>query len=132
MRYGRPPFRILRPAPWACALLIAVLSLLPGEEMVRTGVGGHIEHAVAYAGTAFLFGLTYPRWEWKRIVIVLSTYAGILELLQNFPPGRHPAVSDWLSGSAGALTGVVCIRVGHAIWWWWRRKRTGLPAAGPF
>lgn len=35
-------FRILT---WCCVVTLAVLSLLPAEEMVRTGVGHHIEHS---------------------------------------------------------------------------------------
>jgi VanZ family protein len=110
----------LRPVAWGCVILLAVLSLLPAEEMVRTSLGGHIEHAIAYAGTAFLFGLSYPAWGWQRIAIALVIYAGILELLQNFSPGRHPAVLDWISSSAGALMGITFIRVGDAVWRRWR------------
>jgi hypothetical protein len=50
--------RVLRLPAWGCVVLLAVLSLLPAEEMVRTGVDGHLEHVIAYAGTAFLFGLS--------------------------------------------------------------------------
>ena len=92
-----------RPAAWGCVILLAILSLLPAEEMVRTSLGGHIEHATAYAGTAFVIGRSYPSWGWKRIATALVIYAGVLELLQTFSPGRHPAVLDWLSSSAGAL-----------------------------
>ena len=53
--------RVLRLPAWGCVILLAVLSLLPAEEMVRTGVDGHLEHVIAYAGTAFLFGLTSAR-----------------------------------------------------------------------
>jgi VanZ family protein len=102
----------LRPTAWSCVILLAILSLLPAEEMVRTSLDGHIEHAMAYAGTALLLGLGYPAWDWKRIAAALVVYAGILELLQNFSPGRHPAVLDWLSSSAGALIGITLIRVG--------------------
>jgi len=114
------PFLRLRPIAWGCIGLIAVLSLLPGDEMVRTRMGGHIEHAVAYAGTAMLLRLGYQAWG-KQIAVGLVLYAGLLELLQNFSPGRHPGVSDWLASSAGALMGIAVIRVSHQVWW--RRLR---------
>jgi hypothetical protein len=38
----------LRVAAWACVVLLAVLSWLPADEMIRTGVDGRIEHVVAY------------------------------------------------------------------------------------
>jgi hypothetical protein len=59
--------------------------------MVRTGVDGHLEHAIAYAGTAFLFEMGYPDWGRKRPAAGLVIYAAVLEGLQTFSPGRHPA-----------------------------------------
>ena len=119
MRYDRPPFRVLRPVAWGCVVLLAVLSLLPAEEMVRTSLGGHMEHATAYAGTALLIGLSYPAHRWKRIAAGLVAYAGVLELLQNFSPGRHPAILDWLSSSTGALIGLAFVHMADEVW---RRK----------
>jgi VanZ family protein len=123
MRYDWPPFHILRPVAWGCVILLAVLSLLPAKEMVRTSLGGHIEHAMAYAGTAFLIGVTYPAWRWRRIAAALVIYAGVLELLQNYSPGRHPAVLDWFSSSTGALIGIAFIRIWDEVWWRWRRRK---------
>jgi hypothetical protein len=37
---------------WCCVFLLAVLSLMPAQDMVRTGVPGELEHLVAYAGSA--------------------------------------------------------------------------------
>jgi VanZ family protein len=116
MSHLHPFLRLLRPIAWGCVGLIAVLSLLPSEEMVRTRMGGHIEHAVAYAGTAVLLRLGYPAWG-KQIAVGLVLYAGLLELLQNFSPGRHSEVSDWLASSTGALMGIAVIHVSYQVWW---------------
>jgi hypothetical protein len=43
------PLRVLT---WCCVVLLAVLSLLPAQQMVRTGLPGRLEHFVAYAGSA--------------------------------------------------------------------------------
>ena len=43
---------ILRFLTWCCVILLAVLSLLPAQQMVRTGLPGRLEHFVAYAGSA--------------------------------------------------------------------------------
>jgi hypothetical protein len=102
--------------------LLAVLSLLPAEERVRTRLGGHIEHAIAYVGTALLLGLSYPAWDWKRIAAALVIYAGILDLLQNFSPGRHPAVLDWLSSSAGGPDRDHAHACGDEVWRRWRPR----------
>jgi hypothetical protein len=42
----------LRVLTWCCVILFAVLSLLPAQQMVRTGLPGRLEHFVAYAGSA--------------------------------------------------------------------------------
>ena len=96
----------LRAAAWGCVVLLAVLSLLPAEEMVRTGISGRIEHVVAYAGTAFLAGRGYRARGLGRIAAVLVVYAAGLELLQDFSPGRRSAIGDWLAGSGGVLLGI--------------------------
>ena len=98
--------RMLRWPAWCCVGLLAALSLLPAEEMARTGMDGRLEHAFAYTGTAFLFRISYPEWGWKRPASGLVVYAAVLEVLQTFSPGRHPAVEDWLAGSVGVLIGI--------------------------
>ena len=42
-------FRVLT---WSCICLLAILSLLPAEEMARTGIPGELEHFMAYAASA--------------------------------------------------------------------------------
>ncbi len=74
--------------------------------MVRTGVGGHIEHAAAYAGTALLAGLGFSRHGLSRTAAMLVVCAGVLELLQHFAPGRHPGLDGWLASAIGVLAGI--------------------------
>ena len=95
--------RILRVAAWACVLVLAVLSLLPGDEMMRTGMGGHIEHATAYAGTALLMVLSHRS---TAPGLWLVGYAGVLEFLQRYSPGRTSAFADFAASSTGVLAGV--------------------------
>lgn len=42
----------LRFLTWCCVVLLAVLSLLPAQAMVRTGLPGQFEHFIAYTGSA--------------------------------------------------------------------------------
>lgn len=100
-----PIARGLRLAAWGCVGLLAILSLLPAEEMTRTSLGGHVEHAMAYAGTALLARLGYPQRRFGWTVLALVIYAGCLEYLQHFAVGRSPAVEDWLASSMGVLFG---------------------------
>jgi len=48
-------------------------------------------------------------------------YAGILEYLQHFSPGRHPAIADFAASALGALCG------GLAIALLWRRLPVSVP-----
>ena len=45
--------RFFRLAAPGCLILLAILSWLPADEMIRTGADGRIEHFIAYISTAF-------------------------------------------------------------------------------
>ena len=106
-------FRVLT---WCCVLLLAVLSLLPAQEMVRTGLPGELEHFVAYACSTAVamagYGLSRGG---VRVIGAFWVYGGILEYLQHFSPGRHPSIEDFAASALGALCG------GLAIALLWRR-----------
>jgi VanZ family protein len=88
-----------------CVILITVLSLLPGGWQARTALPGPVEHFIAYSGTGLILALVLPRrWLWPAAV-ALAAYSGLMEILQNFSPGRDPAVRDFLVSSAGAFLG---------------------------
>jgi VanZ family protein len=96
-------FRILT---WCCVILLAVLSLLPAQDMVRTGIPGQLEHFVAYAGSATIAIAGYGRRRGTAQIIGLCwLYAGILEYLQHFSPGRHPSIVDFAASALGAFFG---------------------------
>jgi VanZ family protein len=106
----------LRVLTWCCVILLAVLSLLPAQQMVRTGLPGRLEHFVAYAGSAAIAMAGYGASRGgMQIIGGFWVYAGILEYLQHFSPGRHPAIADFAASALGALCG------GLAIALLWRR-----------
>jgi len=106
----------LRILTWCCVILLAILSLLPAEEMVRTGLPGRLEHFVAYAGSAAIAMAGYGASRSSvQIIGGFWVYAGLLEYLQHFSPGRHPAIEDFAASALGALCG------GLAIALLWRR-----------
>jgi VanZ family protein len=107
---------------WFCVVLLAVLSLLPAQEMVRTGLPGWVEHFVAYAGSAAIGMAGYGASRGAmQIIGGFWVYAGILEYLQHFSPGRHPAIGDFTVSALGAL----CARLGIALI---RRRLPARPA----
>jgi VanZ family protein len=100
----------LRPLTWCCVILLAVFSLLPAQEMVRTDLPGQFEHFIAYAGSAAIamagYGLSRGG---MRIIGGFWAYAGILEYLQHFSPGRHPSFEDFATSALGALCGGLAV-----------------------
>ena len=96
--------RSIQVLTWFCVVLLAVLSLLPAQDMVRTGFPGRVEHVMAYAGSAAIAMAGYgARRGAAQIVVGFWVYAGILEYLQHFSPGRHPAIEDFMASALGAL-----------------------------
>ena len=86
------------------------LSLLPAQDMVRTGFPGQLEHFAAYAGSGAIavagYGLNLgAAW----VIGWLWLYAGTLEYLQHFSPGRHPAIEDFAALALGAACGGVTV-----------------------
>jgi len=102
--------RLARPASWAAILLLALLSLLPKEEMIRTGAAGWLEHVVAYAGTMLLCAIAYAaRRGILRPALALIAYAAALEFGQYFSLGRSPALADFAASASGVIvTALIC------------------------
>ena len=44
-----------------------------------------------------------------RIISGFWVYAGILEYLQHFSPGRHPSIGDFVASALGALCGALAV-----------------------
>jgi VanZ family protein len=98
-------FRVLT---WFCVILLAVLSLLPAQEMVRTGIPGQLEHFIAYAGSTSIAIAGYGRRRGAvRIIGLFWIYAGVLEYLQHFSAGRHPSIVDFAASALGVIFGGV-------------------------
>jgi VanZ family protein len=112
----------LRVLTWCCVILLAVLSLLPAQDMVRTGLPGQLEHFVAYAGSAAIAVAGYGMSRGSmQIIGGFWVYAGILEYLQHFSPGRHPSIADFAASAFGVLCG------GLATALLWRRLSLSPP-----
>jgi len=89
----------------ACVILITILSLIPGRWQERTSLPGPVEHFIAYSGTGLILALVLPRRLLWPAAAFLAVYSGLMEILQNFSPGRDPAVGDFIVSSAGAFFG---------------------------
>ena len=98
---------LLKCASWFAVILLAVASLVPGryrpDAGLDEGVGG-LEHALAYAVASAMLAFTYSS-QWRRVVIGLGLYGGMLEVLQVLVPGRHPQVRDFVGSCLGVIAG---------------------------
>jgi len=122
-----PPMRAslvntsLRTLTWCCVILLAVLSLLPGQalealwllplmKIVRAVLPATVEHFVAYAAVTPITMAAYGSSRGGvRIIGALCAYAGILEYLRHFSPGRHPSIGKFAGSALGALCGGLVI-----------------------
>jgi VanZ family protein len=92
----------------AAILLIALLSLVPGQDRPHTGAPGQVEHIIAYCLTALWLGMLVPQRVHKyAIAACLVLYAGVLETLQLWIPGRTSQFIDFAASSSGVLIGIL-------------------------
>jgi hypothetical protein len=106
IRYGgRHMQRIFQAAAWLLAGTIVVLSLGPPSVRPVTGAAHDLEHLLIFLATGMAFGLGYPRRVWL-LTIALPTFAGAIEVAQNWVPGRHARMSDFLVDAAASCLGV--------------------------
>jgi hypothetical protein len=91
-----------------------------------------VAHLVSFFVLAVLaLSARWPAPAWG-IVLVLSLYGGMTELVQGFTPHRRPEWGDWFQDVAG-------IAVGAALCWggallagaWAARRRPAAELAGP-
>jgi VanZ like family len=88
---------------------IFALSLVRGEFRPHTPfLPSALEHVVAYGVAAFLLCLAYcHRIPSIWLVLLLTAYGALLELVQLSVPGRHGRLSDVMADLAGALIGAM-------------------------
>ena len=117
MRAHRQRYRMLKRIEWplsvflraafiGCIIALAIFAWLPATIMMRTMLGGHSEHFVAYLGTAVLMGLTFQKSPRLTVqCVLLIVYAAVLEAGQLYSPGRHASFQDLAFSAAGVVIG---------------------------
>lgn len=97
--------RAARIAAWLLLLGAAILTLGPQRIRPYTGVEHDLEYALAFALIGLAFGLAYPRY---RLPLAMLAVAGIglMEIVQQWVPGRHANVRDFAVNAMGAWAGI--------------------------
>lgn len=117
---------VLRTAAAVSLISLPILSWLPAQDMVRTGIlSPHQEHFLAYMASGLLLGMAAPRYRFVHVALCYALLAIVLELGQNFAPGRHPDALTALVSMTGAVVGEVIARLVTGIW----QERYGFPGS---
>lgn len=98
---------LLKATGWTFLFLLALLSLTPGNMLVRSPAPATIEHMLAYAAAGSLLSLGYSRTGAIGMILGLAAYAGLLEALQMFVPGRSAQVAGFIASAFGATIGIL-------------------------
>ena len=97
---------LLRVSAWTFLAIIAALSFVPLAFRPVTAMPHTIEHAAIFLLAGAVFALAYR----VRLILFLAaamTFAGCLEVLQSFVPGRHARLTDALVDAISACVGIL-------------------------
>lgn len=101
---------LVRAAAWLSLLGIIVLSVVPVGLRPHVMDDKHHEHFSAYFLCGCCLAVGYPK---LRLVLasglMLTVLPAILEIVQEWVPGRTPSMGDWLSSACGAWCGLALI-----------------------
>jgi VanZ family protein len=98
--------RYMRVVAWLLAATIVVLSMVPPSLRPETELPHNFEHFAIFAVTGLAFGLGY-NIRFVGIAAALVIFTGAVELAQNFVPGRHARLSDFMVDALAVLIGLV-------------------------
>lgn len=115
---------LLRVCAGGSILALAVLSWLPAHDMARTGIlSGSQEHFLAYMISGLLVAAAMPRYRFVHVACFYVSLAAMLELGQNFAPGRDAEAFTALVSMSGAVVGEIVARIVTGVW----REKYGFP-----
>jgi VanZ family protein len=97
---------VVRLAAWLVISLLVLFTIVPPSLRPTTAVSHYFEHfaSFAFAGTLYYLAYAGPL---ARQLLIAVLFSGGIELLQNFVPGRHSRVRDFVVDAAGGCIGMV-------------------------
>jgi Trk-type K+ transport system membrane component len=97
---------VFRLVAWLLVVAIVVFTLSPIEVRPTTAAPVSLERFAAFAAIGVAMGLAYPKHRLGILIVVIGL-VGVLEVAQNFVPGRHGRLPDGMVKASGALLGAV-------------------------
>jgi VanZ family protein len=109
---------VLRIAGLFGIFMIVLLSVIPADVQVRTGLSKGLEHMSAYLLLGLVLAAAYGgrRSSAPIIVALLIAVSGALEIVQQWIPGRTVSLVDWGAGVVGTLVGVLLHASLRELW----------------
>jgi VanZ family protein len=91
---------------WFLISAVAAFTLSPIELRPVTVAPAGLERIAAFTAIGAAFCLGYPTRRIPILVLLVGT-VGLLEVVQNYVPGRHGRLPDGLIKASGVLLGAV-------------------------
>jgi VanZ family protein len=110
---------------WLLAAAVSFTTLGPPQFRPHSDLGQDGEHALAFVLVGLAFGFAYTR---NRLVVsaIVVIFAGLIEILQLFAPGRHARFEDFVVDALAACAGLA---FAAGMDWAMRRLRTARSGA---
>ncbi len=107
---------------WLLAFAAAVVTLGPQDVRQHTAISHDLEHAFALAIVGLVFGLGYPN---SHLLLALSAIAAValMEIVQQWVPGRHASLSDFMFNGLGACAGIAAAALLDLLRRRWSERR---------
>ena len=97
---------------FATAAFAFVTAILPHPPDVPGNPSDKLQHITAFAVLALLGSFAYPRASVWRLVVGLSLFGAIIELVQAIPMlHRDSDVMDWLADTAAVLAVMLVLAI---------------------
>jgi VanZ family protein len=110
--------RAARAIFWAAACFAFVMAIVPQPPQVPGEPNDKVQHIMAFATLALLGSFAYPKAALTRLLIGLSIFGALIEVVQAIPAlHRDSDVLDWLADTLAVIVVLLIVR-------WWRGRRT--------
>lgn len=104
---------------WSAAIVAFVMAALPQPPQVPGAPSDKVLHILAFTALGVLASAGYPRVPAWRLVLGLSTFGALIEIVQMIPSlHRDAELMDWVADTVAAAAAVAFVRG-------WRLLRNG-------
>lgn len=97
---------------WAALVFAFVMAIVPHPPRLPGEPSDKVQHIIAFVTLTLLGCAAFGRGAWVRLLICLSLYGALIEVVQAIPQiHRDSDVIDWLADTAAVATVLVLARL---------------------